>query len=81
MFFGYDRLDSVMSMFFIWFFLQLPLSFTMSVVDLVPAFQVIIAQLLELFMLLGFFNVQSMFSLLFYVCSCVYMLSEKIKNK
>jgi len=41
MFFGYARLDSVTSMFFIWFFLQLALSFTMPGVDLLPAFRVI----------------------------------------
>jgi len=44
LFFGlYARLDIVTSMFFfIWVFLQLALSFTISGVDLVPAFRVII---------------------------------------
>jgi len=57
MFFGYARFDSVTSMFFIWFFLQLALSFTMPSVDLLPAFRVIITQLLDLFMLFLLFNV------------------------
>jgi len=58
MFFGlYARLDIVTSMFFIMVFLQLALSFTMSGVDLLPAFRVIITQLLDLFMLFVLFNV------------------------
>jgi len=54
LFFSYARLDSVTSVFFIWVFLKLTLSFTMPGVDLLPAFRVIITQLLELFKL---FNV------------------------
>jgi len=57
MFVGYARLDNVTSMFFIWVFLQLVLSFTMPGVDLLPAFRVIITQLLDLFVLFVLFNV------------------------
>jgi len=57
MFFGYARLDNVTSMFFIWVFLQLALSFTVPGVDLLPAFRVIITQLLDLFMFFVLFDV------------------------
>jgi len=57
MYFVYARLDNVTSMFFIWVFLQLVLSFTMPGVDLLPAFRVIITQLLDLFVLFVLFNV------------------------
>jgi len=67
MFFYYARLDSVTSMFFIWVFLQLAVSFTMPGIDLLPAFRIIITQLLDLFMLFVLFNVWPMFSLVFYV--------------